>query len=405
MSKLITDTIRHTGSSADNITLDGSQNTTIEGNLTVDGTTTLTGAVTLPAGTTSDTLSFRNLIINGAMNVAQRGTSSTTSGSFTADRFKVSWGGLDEAITYSQHALTSSDTGPWAKGFRSSLHLQNGDQTSGFGAADVFKIQYIIEAQDIAKTGWDYTSASSDITLSFWVKSSVAQNFYGYLKSLDGTFQHYAYETGSLTADTWTKITKTITGQPNITFDDNNNSGLVLELIHFTGTDESASSVTLNQWGAFIGTARTPDNTTTWYTTDNATLEITGVQFEPGSTATAFEHRSYGDELARCQRYYIRLTRGGGDEMHFPGCTKQQQYVCAGRVSLPTTMRTNPSISFTGTRDIAHYSNDNSGYSGDRIEPDAFSIRWGSSNTITDGAAYTALLTGTPNYVECSAEL
>ena len=70
MSRLDVNTLRHTAGSADNITLDNSQNVTVEGNLTVDGTTTLTGAVTLPAGTTSDTLSFRNLIINGAMQIA-----------------------------------------------------------------------------------------------------------------------------------------------------------------------------------------------------------------------------------------------------------------------------------------------------------------------------------------------
>ena len=167
----------------------------------------------------------------------------------------------------------------------------------------------------------------------------------------------------------------------------------------YTGT------ITLNQWGAFAGATRTPDNTSTWYTTDDATFEITGVQLEVGSVATDFEHRSYGQELALCQRYYTRLTGSGGNEMHFTGSTKQQQYVSCSRVELPTTMRTAPSISFSGTRDIYFYSNDNSGFSGDVIDPNSFNVRWGSSSTIGDGTAYTARLTGTPNYVECSAEL
>ena len=68
-------------------------------------------------------------------------------------------------------------------------------------------------------------------------------------------------------------------------------------------------------------------------------------------------------------------------------------------------MRAAPSISFTGTRDILFYSNDNSGYSGDVIDVNSFNVRWGSSATIGDGTAYTAALTGNPNYVECSAEL
>ena len=95
MAKVITTELQHSGASSANITLDSSKNVTVENNLTVDGTTTLTGAVTLPAGTTSDTLSFRNLIVNGAMKVAQRGSSDTSSaqGYTTVDRWQIGWGG------------------------------------------------------------------------------------------------------------------------------------------------------------------------------------------------------------------------------------------------------------------------------------------------------------------------
>mgnify|MGYP003124686795 CR=1 FL=1 len=130
----------------------------------------------------------RNLVINGAMNVAQRGTSYTGTDNYnTVDRVLTSVSGLDENCTFSQHALTSSDTGPWAKGFRKSFHIQNGNQTSGAGAGDYVQFQHRLEAQDVANSGWDYTSSSSYITLSFWVRSSVAQNFYGYLRTKDGT--------------------------------------------------------------------------------------------------------------------------------------------------------------------------------------------------------------------------
>lgn len=246
--------------------------------------------------------SLRNLIINGAMNVAQRGTSSGASGYQTVDRWNVSCGGENETPTQAQHALTSSDTGPWEEGFRNSLHITNGNQTSTDGS-DNCELVYTIEAQDIASSGWDYTSASSYITLSFWIKSSVAQNFYGYLYTRDGTNKTHAYETGSLTADTWTKVTKSFPGHADISFVQDNGQGLTVDILPFYGTNLTDNSVSLTAWQN-KSSSHTPDNATTWWTTNNATIEITGVQLEVGSYATDFEHRSYAEELARCQRYY-----------------------------------------------------------------------------------------------------
>jgi len=249
-------------------------------------------------------LSHRNIIINGAMQVAQRGTTSGTEGYSTIDRFSNEEGSCDEVPTQSQHALTSSDTGPWAEGFRHSFHITNGNQTSGAQAANFIKLTYVVEAQDMASSGWNYTSTSSYITLSFWVKSSVAQNFYGRLRSQDGTSQNYPYETGSLTADTWTKVTKIIPGNSNLAFDNNNGAGLELEWMMYRGGNTTASGVALDTWAAYASGTRSPDQTSTWFTTNDATFEITGVQFEVGSVATPFEHRSYDDDLTRCQRYF-----------------------------------------------------------------------------------------------------
>jgi len=232
-----------------------------------------------------------NLVINGAMNVAQRGTSSSSaSGGFTCDRFGVYPSGLDEAPTQTQHTLTSSDTGPYEAGFRKSLHIQNGNQTSGAGAADNLRILYKVEAQDIANSGWNYTSSSSNITLSFWVKSSVAQNFYVQFRTRDTPEYNYTIETGSLTQDTWTKVTKTISGNSNLVFNNDNGTGTEINFWQFAGTDLTGS-MTLNQWAAYSGSARMPDMTSTWYTTNDATFEITGIQLEVGSVATDFEHR------------------------------------------------------------------------------------------------------------------
>ena len=102
-------------------------------------------------------LSNRNIIINGAMTVAQRGVSSTTNGYGSVDRFQCSFSATDESPTHTQHTLTSSDTGPYAEGFRKSFHVQNGNQTGGAGASDFIRLWHKIEAQDLANSGWNYT--------------------------------------------------------------------------------------------------------------------------------------------------------------------------------------------------------------------------------------------------------
>jgi len=245
----------------------------------------------------------RNLVINGAMMVAQRGTSSTTVGYQTLDRYYLDFNGTDEAPTQAQVDVSSGTT-PYTNGFRKAYKITNGNQSGGAGTSDAIMLNYTIEAQDIANSGWNYTSSSSFVTLSFWVKSSVAQNFYGRLYSYDGTAQGYAFETGSLSADTWTKVVKTIPGNSNLTFDNNNGAGLLIELVAFRGTGMTGS-MTLDQWAAYNSNARVPDMTSTWYTTNDATLEFTGLQLEVGSQATAFEHRSFGEELSLCQRYFL----------------------------------------------------------------------------------------------------
>ena len=258
----------------------------------------------------------KNLIINGAMNVAQRATSETglaANGYSTVDRFAMYQSGTD-AYPSTAQADVASGTTPYTNGFRKSFKITNGNQTSGGQAADQLYISHKIEAQNMATSGWNYTSTSSNVTLSFWVKSSVAQNFYGYLKVNDGTTQNYPFETGSLTANTWTKITKTIPGNSNLQFDTDTETNRVAAGVEFVvglffGTDHTGT-ITLNQWGAWSSTNRLPDYGTAnddWYETNGATFELTGVQLEVGNVATDFEHRSFDVERDLCRRYFQRF--------------------------------------------------------------------------------------------------
>ena len=108
----------------------------------------------------------KNLVVNGAFQVAQRGTSSTSSGMQTVDRFFSYHNGTNEAPTQAQVAVAAGTT-PYTSGFRNALKITNGNQTGGAGVTDYIWIQTKLEAQDISNSGWNYTSASSNVTLSF----------------------------------------------------------------------------------------------------------------------------------------------------------------------------------------------------------------------------------------------
>ena len=297
----------------------------------------------------------KNLLINGSFLIAQRNVSSTSSGHQTVDRFECSFSGTDEAPTQAQ-ADVASGTTPYTLGFRKCYKITNGNQTSGAGAADFLGIEYYVEAQDMANSGWNYTSSSSNVTLSFYIKSSVAQSFKGFVRTRDGTEQRYPFDTGSLSADTWTKITKTISGNSNLQFDNNNDKGLQIVLAAFWGTDYTDNSVTENAWSAYSASTRMKDNTSTWYTTNDATLEVTGFQLEVSDHATDFEHRSFAQELTLCQRYFQRFATGDGANIGIGFYYTSSQLITVLNYLVP--MRAIPTFSaISGTHYYVIYAN------------------------------------------------
>ena len=331
MSQLKVNTIRHTGASSDAVTLAS------------DGTCT---------AKITNNLSNRNLVINGSMICAQRGVSSTSTGYQTVDRWQMEVSGANAAFTQSPHALSSSDTGPYEKGFRKSYHILNAGQ-SGPDAGDYARILYTLEAQDVANSGWNYKSASSYITVSFWVKSSVGTTYGISLQSQDGTGQNYTAPF-TLSADTWTKVTKTIPGlaSGNIDMANDTGSGLMLAFQIFYGTNYTDSGFTNNAWAAYTASSQANDMATTWWTTANATFEVTGLQLEVGDVATDFEHRSYGDELARCQRYYVEMGRAYSGESGYVlnGLQAYGSTSLFGVLAqLPVRMRAKPTCTVEGS--------------------------------------------------------
>ena len=361
MSTLKVNKLRDTAGSADAITLDPNGGAVLAGVTTVTSvkvgaavTISESGIEASGIGITCANINGtqiggrKNLIINGAMEVAQRSTSSTDAGYGGIDRISHQFSGTDEAPTFAQVDVSSGTT-PYTSGFRKALKITNGNQTGGAGSSDYLYFWYILEAQDVAKSGWNYTSASSYITISYWVKSSVAQNFYGMMQSDDGTAQNYVWETGSLTADTWTKIVKTIPGNSNLQFDNNSSAGLYVAPIRaFDGTDRTAS-MSLETWAAYSSSSRTPDATSTWYTTNDATLEITGLQIEVGPQVTPFEHRSVAEELLLCQRYYFKLGKldyisqhMSANEVYGIGMSDNDDVSIYAMINFPVRMRDAP---------------------------------------------------------------
>ena len=294
--------------------------------------------------------SNRNLMINGAMNVAQRGTSDTSTDYYsTVDRWSMTANGQEENLTRSQESLSSSDTGPWEKGFRKAWKIQNGNQTGGADASGYINPQYTIEAQDLASSGWNPADPTSKLTLSFWVKSSVAQTFYSYLYVEDGGGDSYSFSY-ALSANTWTKVTKIIPGHADLAVNSDNGGGMTIYLPLFLGTDRTTSGHTLNQWQSWSGSDRTPDQTTTWYTTNDATWHITGIQLEVGSVATPFEHLSYGDTLRKCQRYYWRTSANNNEFFPGLGMADTDGNTVILNTPFPIRMRTAPTaLEQTGT--------------------------------------------------------
>ena len=283
----------------------------------------------------------RNIIINGAMLVAQRGTSATSvSNQYkTVDRFSVGYGGEDEDPTEAQHDLSSSDT-PYSLGFRKSFLLTNGNQTGGAGSSDYLQPQYKIEAQDIVNSGWNYTSSTSFITLSFWVKSSVAGDYTCNIGTLDGTAYRYLMEY-SLLANTWKHVVFKIPGNSNLTINNDNGNGLQIMWYPFLGSSYVQADQE-NNWYASSNQKYGTTSTTSWWTTNDATWEITGVQLEVGSQATAFEHRSLGEELSLCQRYFYVIE--GNDVSYLPTTDGGRSRLVR---TFPTTMRSAPSGSMS----------------------------------------------------------
>jgi hypothetical protein len=259
--------------------------------------------------TTSDGVSssglygFKNRIINGAMVIDQRNASAslaiTTNAQYSVDRFA---GSVYSSGT-GRYSLQQSTTVP--AGFTNSLKMTvttaDASPTADYGYA----LQQSIEGLNCTDLNWGSANATT-VTLSFWVYSSVTGNLPVVL--LNSGFTRYYATTYSVTsANTWTKISVTITGDTSGTWLTTSGGGIYINFGFGAGSNRTAS--TANAWAtsAYGGNLTSVTGATSVIATNGATFYITGVQLEKGSTATSFDYRPYGTELQLCMRYFQNI--------------------------------------------------------------------------------------------------
>ena len=237
----------------------------------------------------------RNIIINGAMQVAQRATSATgvggSNGYFTVDRFGIYQSGTDGRFTMSQASVTD------LAGFSNALKLDVTTADTSIGAGELLQLATVFEGQDLQGFKKGYSEAEG-YTLSFYVKGT-AKTYS--VELYDGDNNRHVTKTFSVTTS-WNRVVLNFPADTTGKFDNDNALSLyVLFWIHTGTTYSSGSSATT--WASVTNANRAVGVESIFSSTDNEFF-ITGVQLEVGSTTTPFEHRSPAEELRLCQRYY-----------------------------------------------------------------------------------------------------
>ena len=330
MSQLKVNAIRHTGASSDAVTLAS------------DGT-----ATAILTEVSNGQLGRRNIITNGSMMISQRSTSVSVSatGYHALDRWKAS---LDLPSGVSNYTFSQETDAP--TGFAASFKITPNQARSGaLSGSDRVFIQTKIEAQDIRASGWDYTNSNKYLTCSFYIKSNltgvVGVEFYA--GDTGGSYDSYNQTVTINSADTWERKSVKIYGNSNLVFNNDNGEGLSLTLHFMDGPNFTSGTLTTGSW--HDGTTANRGSSSNIDITSSASnyVSFTGVQLEVGDM-TKFEHRSYGDELRSCYRYFYMHAVGseGENSGKAPLCSgaMYNDTNFFGTIQFPVKMRTRPSL-------------------------------------------------------------
>ena len=292
----------------------------------------------------------KNLIINGAMQVAQRGTSSTGEGASNAvfpcvDRMKVFAGNTAGRATVSQAADVHD-------GFANALKFECTTADTSIAVDEFFGVQYIIEGQDVQqlKKG---TSDAESLTLSFYVKGNTSATYTVEIRDLDN--DRINTQTFAVTTS-WNRISLTFIPDTTGAFDDDKAGSLQLSFWLHAGSTYTGGTFASNTWASRVQGNRVNSSQTSFFDSTSRTFFITGVQLEVGDVATPFEHESYAATLQKCQRYCFTVgyglgNIGTGDSTY--GSTRNYSSMYANgamiHIDYPTAMRGLPTLTYTAS--------------------------------------------------------
>ena len=332
----------------------------------------------IPSAGFQDNVKFRNIIINGDMSIAQRGTSSTgITGSATyntCDRW------ITSVLSLGTWTNTQSTDVPSGQGFSKSLKMDCTTANASLSAGSYVFVSQRFEGQNLQylKKG---TSSAEQVTLSFWVKSNKTGTYILEIKDSDNTRTINKSYTISV-ANTWEKKTITFDGDTTGTLDNDNNQSIQFNFYLAAGTDYTSGTLQTS-WGAqvtanrAVGQVNLADSTSNeWY--------ITGVQLEVGSAASDFEFLPVDVNEKRCNRYYYTTADWQGG--YYLGATTdptQQGALCVTNlktddinghgVRFPVRMRAAPTITFypraSNTSGSVHYNGGTNTAVGGQISP------------------------------------
>ena len=300
----------------------------------------------------------RNIIINGAMQVAQRSTSETgigaAAGYFTLDRFRTTFSNTAGRVTMAQVADVHD-------GFANALKFTCTTADTSIGSSEYFILQQKIEGQDLQQLRKG-SSDAKEFTVSFYVKGNASATYILEIFDLDNSRQ--ISKTFSVTTS-WTRVVLTFPADTTGAFGDDNAASLQLGIWLHAGSDYTSGTLNSSAFAANTNANRAV-GTTSFFDSTDRTFFLTGLQLEVGSQATAFEHRSFGEELALCQRYYYVHLESGNSGKSFMNSNQYNSSASYGHLQFACTMRTSPTLEIaSGTNYYGAFGNSTAQYVSD----------------------------------------
>ena len=350
---------------------------------------------------TNSQIGGKNIIINGSMQISQRSTSETGKGDadgyFTLDRFRMGHGATSAGrYTMSQSSVTDLE------GFSNALKIDCTTADTSIAAGEALIINQRLEGFNLHQIKATSTSTRA-FTVSFYAKSNASRAIASEITFVNGTNRQISklHTIGT----SWARYTMTVPAASSTQIDNDNSHEGDLNLWINAGSTYTGGTINDDALDSFTNANRAVGIGSIFASTDN-TLEITGLQVELGSVATPFEHRSFGEELALCQRYYQSRTGHQGNwGSGLAYNTTSVQWV----LTFPVEMRAAPAVTFTGTLQAndgsAVYNSSSTSFLGSVVSTTSVEPYMAGFSSVTDNNPYIIGSSATGSLLKIDSEL